>query len=152
MPSCLAASAKFPPAQAESGRQWNSQNPSKPNPGREVMDHPVFRCSPLNKYMYYRVRHLPGYNFIRWDIYALSNVYVFEPVFSNAITVQFSVARKLQNNPHRRYPGQGRTLYSGCGCEGAITVTCTLKQRTPLLRWRRGQAPRGRRVGLASPF
>ena len=33
LPSCSAASAKFPPVQAESGRLWNSQNPSQPNPG-----------------------------------------------------------------------------------------------------------------------
>ena len=33
LPSCSAASAKFPPAQAELGRQWNSQNASQPNPG-----------------------------------------------------------------------------------------------------------------------
>ena len=32
LPSCSAAFAKFPPAQAESGRKWHSQNPSQPNP------------------------------------------------------------------------------------------------------------------------
>ena len=33
--------------------------------------------------------------YIRWEIYAGPNVYVFEPVFSSAVTVQFWVARKL---------------------------------------------------------
>ena len=33
MPSCPATSAKFQSAQAELGRQWNTQNPSQPNPG-----------------------------------------------------------------------------------------------------------------------
>ena len=32
-PSCPADSAEFPSALAELGRQWNSQNPSQPNPG-----------------------------------------------------------------------------------------------------------------------
>ena len=32
LPSCSAASAKFPSAQAECGRQWNSQTLSQPNP------------------------------------------------------------------------------------------------------------------------
>ena len=33
LPNCPAAPAKFPPAQAESGRQWNTQISSQPNPG-----------------------------------------------------------------------------------------------------------------------
>ena len=33
LPSCSAASAKFPPSQAKLGRQWNFQNSSQPNPG-----------------------------------------------------------------------------------------------------------------------
>ena len=32
-PSCPVAFAKLPSAQAESARQWNTQNPSQPNPG-----------------------------------------------------------------------------------------------------------------------
>ena len=32
LPSCSASSAKFPSAQAEPGRGWNSQNPSQQNP------------------------------------------------------------------------------------------------------------------------
>ena len=35
--------------------------------------------------------------YIRWESYAGPNVYVFEPVFSSAVAVQFSVARKLRN-------------------------------------------------------
>ena len=41
LPSCLAASAKFQSAQAESGREWNTQNPSPQNPVYEDMVHPV---------------------------------------------------------------------------------------------------------------
>ena len=41
MPSCLAASAKFPSAQAESGRQWNTRNPSPQNPVYEDVGRPV---------------------------------------------------------------------------------------------------------------
>ena len=33
LPSCTATSAKFQSALAELGRQWNTQNPSQPNPG-----------------------------------------------------------------------------------------------------------------------
>ena len=43
-PSCppaLAASAKFPSAKAESGRQWNTQNPSQQNPVHDQVEHPV---------------------------------------------------------------------------------------------------------------
>ena len=36
-PSCLAASAKFPLAHAEPGRQVNTQNQSQPNPVHEQM-------------------------------------------------------------------------------------------------------------------
>ena len=36
-PPCPAASAKFPSAQAELGRQWNTQNSSQPNPVHEDM-------------------------------------------------------------------------------------------------------------------
>ena len=42
LPSCPAASAKFPSAQAELGRQWNTQNSSQPNPVYEHMGRPVF--------------------------------------------------------------------------------------------------------------
>ena len=42
LPSCLAASAKFPLAQSESGRQWSTQNPSQPNPVHEQMGHSIF--------------------------------------------------------------------------------------------------------------
>ena len=35
LPICPAASAKFPSAQAELGRQWNTQNSSQPNPIHE---------------------------------------------------------------------------------------------------------------------
>ena len=50
LPSCLAASATFQLAQAESGRQWNTQNPSQPNPvyehmGRASRGWPIFRHS-----------------------------------------------------------------------------------------------------------
>ena len=38
---CPAASAKFPFAKAESGRHWNTQNPSQPNRVHEEMGHPV---------------------------------------------------------------------------------------------------------------
>ena len=41
MPSCSATSTKFPPAQAELGRQWNTQNPSQCNPVPEQMGHLV---------------------------------------------------------------------------------------------------------------
>ena len=41
MPSCPAASAKFPSSQAESGREWNTRNPSRQNPVYEQMNHPV---------------------------------------------------------------------------------------------------------------
>ena len=41
LPSCQAASAKFPSAHAESGRQWNTQNPRQPNPVYEHMGRPV---------------------------------------------------------------------------------------------------------------
>ena len=33
--------------------------------------------------------------YIRWEIYAGPNVYVFEPDFCSVVTVQFWVARKL---------------------------------------------------------
>ena len=33
LPAAQPLLAKFPPAEAESGRQWNSQNPSQPIPG-----------------------------------------------------------------------------------------------------------------------
>ena len=38
-PSCPAA--KFPSAQAESGRQWNTRNPSQQNPVSAQLGHPV---------------------------------------------------------------------------------------------------------------
>ena len=41
LPSCPAASAKFPSAQAESGRQWNTRNPSQQNPVSSHLGHPV---------------------------------------------------------------------------------------------------------------
>ena len=37
---CPAASAKFQSAQAEFGRQWNTQNPSHPNPGLRADESP----------------------------------------------------------------------------------------------------------------
>ena len=40
-PSCPATSAKFPPTKADPGRQWDTQNPSQPNPVHEQMGHPV---------------------------------------------------------------------------------------------------------------
>ena len=40
-PSCSAASAKFPSAHAELGRQWNAQNTSQHDPVHEQMGHPV---------------------------------------------------------------------------------------------------------------
>ena len=39
--SCAATSAKFPSAQAELSRQWNTKNSSQPNPVHEQMGHPV---------------------------------------------------------------------------------------------------------------
>ena len=39
--SCPVASAKFPSAQAELGRQWNTQNLSQPNQVHNQMGHPV---------------------------------------------------------------------------------------------------------------
>ena len=41
LPICLATSAKFPSAQADLGRKWNSQNPTQPNPVYKQMGHPV---------------------------------------------------------------------------------------------------------------
>ena len=41
LPSLPAASAKFPSAHAESGRQWNTQNPRQTNPVYEHMGRPV---------------------------------------------------------------------------------------------------------------
>ena len=50
LPSCPAASAKFPSAQAQSGRQWNTRNPSQQNPVYEHMGRPVFEFhSSLNE-------------------------------------------------------------------------------------------------------
>ena len=40
-PSCPAASDKFPSAQAELGRQWNTLNSSQPNPVHEHIGRPV---------------------------------------------------------------------------------------------------------------
>ena len=40
LPSCTATSAKFQSAQAELGRQWNTQNPSQPNPGLRADESP----------------------------------------------------------------------------------------------------------------
>ena len=40
-PSCPATSAKFPSAQAELGRQCNTQNSSQPNPVHEQMGRPL---------------------------------------------------------------------------------------------------------------
>jgi len=34
-------SAKFPPAEAELGRQWNNQNPSQPSKVYDQIGHPV---------------------------------------------------------------------------------------------------------------
>ena len=41
LPSCPAAPAKFPSAQAESGRQWNIRNSSQQNPVSAHFGHPV---------------------------------------------------------------------------------------------------------------
>ena len=41
LPSCPDSSAKFPSAQAESGRQWNTGNPNQQNPVYENMGCPV---------------------------------------------------------------------------------------------------------------
>ena len=54
LPSCPAASAQFPSAQAELGRQWKNQNPSQPNPGLWADETP---CSPVHRctlYLTYR--------------------------------------------------------------------------------------------------
>ena len=40
LPGCTATSAKFQSAQAELGRQWNTQNPSQPNPGLRADESP----------------------------------------------------------------------------------------------------------------
>ena len=44
LPNCPAAPAKFPPAQAESGRQWNTQISSQPNPGARPDEPPCINC------------------------------------------------------------------------------------------------------------
>ena len=44
-PSCPAASAKFPSAQAELGRQWSTQYPIQPNPGLRAGESPDMRCT-----------------------------------------------------------------------------------------------------------
>ena len=40
LPSCPAASAKFPSAQSELGSQWNTQTLSQPNPGLRADETP----------------------------------------------------------------------------------------------------------------
>ena len=54
-PSCPAASAKFPSAQAELGRQWNTQNPSQQNPVSAHLGHPVLVPSQTH---YIRINHV----------------------------------------------------------------------------------------------
>ena len=43
LPSCPATSVKFPSAQVELGRQWNTQNPSQQNPVYKHMGRPVIK-------------------------------------------------------------------------------------------------------------
>ena len=52
LPSCPAASAKFPSAQSELGSQWNTQTLSQPNPTQvsEQMKHPVLVYVILKRY------------------------------------------------------------------------------------------------------
>ena len=45
LPSCTATAAKFQSAQTELGRQWNTQNPSQPNPGLKADESPCTEMS-----------------------------------------------------------------------------------------------------------
>ena len=80
MPSCSAASAKFPSAQSELGRRWNNQNQSLPNSHLKADESPCTVTScwikgyidkmkanfflDSNLWPYFVIQHFPTHHFI----------------------------------------------------------------------------------------